>query len=447
LGGGGRETDYKINSIQFYQIKPLNYIFMKMVNPRRNFLKQSTLILGGLLISPSIFASKDSKISSAALNKKTGKNYCFDGKISREVLENYLSRSFHMLQLTGSQQLDEDIRMIKNVGAKHIGRVAAIWWSADTKVDMDEHFGEAKILADRLLKIDPEFMLQACIFETVGKGINTIPVPAWVFEEFGITPGERNFLFNSMIYDNGYEGHGHGCMAPDMSKTETQMWFYYCGRRYIDSGYENIHVGMISIMDHQDPNHKHWFNTLTRLRRYAAKTARRHMVLFDSQLQGIVEDGKLLLDYHNMVLRPKDVIGKPEECILEIGYGDSIWGRSKGGISPSGWSCEHLPFQAEIDNGFSPGKAHQNIGFPYAWGRCEIDWFANQPEEYRNKWLRYAWTWIRENDANGYLQMQGRKVLSEPIDGKYWYYANTRSNACPDGFNQEETIKAIWEGR
>jgi hypothetical protein len=25
-----------------------------------------------------------------------------------------------------------------------------------------------------------------------------------------------------------------------------------------------------------------------------------------------------------------------------------------------------------------------------------------------------------------------------------WYFANTRSAACPQGFNQEETIKAIW---
>jgi hypothetical protein len=59
---------------------------------------------------------------------------------------------------------------------------------------------------------------------------------------------------------------------------------------------------------------------------------------------------KILLDYHNMVLRPKDVIGSPEKCILEMGYGDTIWGRSAGGVTPSGWSCEHgyLQMQGSI---------------------------------------------------------------------------------------------------
>ena len=26
-----------------------------------------------------------------------------------------------------------------------------------------------------------------------------------------------------------------------------------------------------------------------------------------------------------------------------------------------------------------------------------------------------------------------------------WYFANTKSAQCPDGFSQEETIKAIWQ--
>jgi hypothetical protein len=25
-----------------------------------------------------------------------------------------------------------------------------------------------------------------------------------------------------------------------------------------------------------------------------------------------------------------------------------------------------------------------------------------------------------------------------------WYFANTQTPACPNGFNQEGTIKAIW---
>jgi len=328
-------------------------------------------------------------VSASVLAGETaaGGKYAFDSTISRAVLENYLARSLHMLGLADSKQFDEDLRLIKNVGAKQIDRVAAIWWSGDVKVDIEAHFANAKQPAERLHQLDPELMLQAGIFETVSQGINAIPVPAWMFEEFGQKPAARNFRFASMRFDDGDNGHGHGRNPPDMSKRETKMWYYYCGRRYIDCGYENIHVGMIAQMDRNDPQHVNWFETLGRLRRYAAQHARRHMVLFDAQLRGIVHDGKLLLDYHNMVLRPKAVLGSPEQCVLEMGYGDTIWGRSAGGITPSGWACDHLPYQAEIDNGYSPGKAGQNVGFPYAWGMIEIDWFARQPEAYRNAWV------------------------------------------------------------
>jgi hypothetical protein len=61
------------------------------------------------------------------------------------------------------------------------------------------------------------------IFETVGKGANEIPIPAWVFEEFGQKPEARNFRCASMGYDDGWQGHGHGCQPPDMSKPETKI--------------------------------------------------------------------------------------------------------------------------------------------------------------------------------------------------------------------------------
>ena len=68
----------------------------------------------------------------------------------------------------------------------------------------------------------------------------------------------------------------------------------------------------------------------------------------------------------------------------------------------------------------------------------------NDAEAYRNQWLDYAWNWIRRQDANGWLQMPGSRTLAAPAQGKRWYWANTASAAVPTGFNQEETIKAIW---
>jgi hypothetical protein len=55
-------------------------------------------------------------------------DYQFDGKIGRDVLENYLSRSITMLDLlTGHGNVDDNIRMLKNIGAKFAGRTIYLW--------------------------------------------------------------------------------------------------------------------------------------------------------------------------------------------------------------------------------------------------------------------------------------------------------------------------------
>ena len=41
---------------------------------------------------------------------------------------------------------------------------------------------------------------------------------------------------------------------------------------------------------------------------------------------------------------------KPQEAILQLGFSDGIYGRSKGGKTFSGWTCEHLPYFVELDN-------------------------------------------------------------------------------------------------
>ena len=55
-------------------------------------------------------------------------NYRFDGKISRNVLDNYLSRSITTMELDRSPgTLDDEIRMLRNIGAKFAGRTIYLW--------------------------------------------------------------------------------------------------------------------------------------------------------------------------------------------------------------------------------------------------------------------------------------------------------------------------------
>ena len=87
----------------------------------------------------------------------------------------------------------------------------------------------------------------------------------------------------------------------------------------------------------------------------------------------------------------------------------------------------------------------------FTWGFDEITWFARQPENCRNKWLRCAWKWLKEHDPNGFLQMPGSRMLTSgaPAVGaggvnRCRYVANTNGAACPHGSGKEEAIKLIW---
>ena len=142
------------------------------------------------------------------------------------------------------------------------------------------------------------------------------------------------------------------------------------------------------------------------------------MVLCDGHVPsgGLVRDGKLLLDFHSFPLRIMEVPDKPQEAILKVGFSDGIYGRSKGGVTFSGWKCDHLPYLVEIDNfGASRQPGKPNAGGIWIWGYDEITWFAEQSDKYRNDWLRYGWDWVRKTDPNGHLEMPGSRTLRSPL--------------------------------
>jgi hypothetical protein len=174
------------------------------------------------------------------------------------------------------------------------------------------------------------------------------------------------------------------------------------------------------------------------------------MLLCDAHTPGggFLKDGHLLLDFHAFPLRIKEVSDTPQHAILELGFSDGLYGRSRGGITPSGWSCDHLPYLVEFDNygvSHAPGEPNQGHGgFDWIWGYDEITWFAHQTREYRSNWLRYAVDWVHQVDTNAHLEMPGSRTMTSPLDHKKWYYANDAGPAVPEGLGDEEAIFAIW---
>lgn len=377
-------------------------------------------------------------------------DYAFDGSISRAVLDNYLAHSITVEGLlNGRGDLTDNLRMLKNIGAKFVGRSLCLWGGEDHLLD---NLARAKQEMPQARAIDPDMIFEACIFEIVTDKVNQVPVPDWAFEALHLPVEKRNFRYADMLYPDGRrkDQWGPGASVPDVSQKETQLYFYFLAKSYIDLGIEAIHFGQVELMNGNDPDLTHWSEVFERTRKYARGHARRHMILLDAHTPGggLVKDGRLLLDFHAFPLRIKEVPDTPEKAELKLGFSDGLYNRSKGGITPSGWSCDHLPYLVEFDNyGVSqhPGQPNEGHGgFDWIWGYDEITWFALQPKAYRDRWLRYAYDWVRAVDTNAYLEMPGGRTMRSPLDHRRWYYGNRPSSATPEGIDVEDAIKEIW---
>ena len=95
------------------------------------------------------------------------KSYYFDKNgISHEVLSSYLDRSVTMAFFLVPEKPegnrvypyhDDDIRLIKNIGAKFIGR-SMYWWGGESRLNDFGFWNDAKNLIDILYAFDPEII-------------------------------------------------------------------------------------------------------------------------------------------------------------------------------------------------------------------------------------------------------------------------------------------------
>ena len=379
--------------------------------------------------------------------------------ISRPLLENYLDHAVTMTEFLAVDPYasdapypnkEDDIRLIHNIGAKFIGR-AIYRWGGEAVLNNADYLDNARRLVKEVHKMDPEIIFQAALFEQISEQVNTIPIPAWAFKALGFPVENRHFRYDDMLNLKGklVDHWSKGNSVPDITRKETQLWFMFLAGTYMDVGCESLHLGQIALIGMEDPALTQWAAFLVKVRAYAKNHTRHHWVLLDAHTPsgGMVANGKSLLDFNAFPLRIKSVPDHPQQGILEMGFTDALFGRSKGAVSPSGWKAASMPYLVELDNfGISNHPGVPDTTTIYPWGYDEISWFYQQPEQYRNDWLRYAHQWVADHDPNGHLQMPVTRVVTLGRGkGRLKYRANTRSVHCPDGMNNEETIKEIWK--
>jgi len=411
-------------------------------------IKLIILILFTCWLSCSIYA-QNKRISSAYKFDKNG--------ISREVLENYLEKSITMVyflcpQIPEAKRIypfsDDDTRMIKNIGAKFLGR-SIYRWGNESIINDSEFLNTASAKIKSMHEYDPDIIFQACLFEIITTDVNKVPVPGWVFRNFNLPVEKRTFSYNDMLAENGklVNHWRENQSVPDVSKLETKLWFYFLAGTYINIGCEALHLGQVELIGMNDPDRTHWASIITKIREYANKHARRNWVIIDAHVPygGMVINGTSLLDVNAFPLRIKEIPEEPYQGKLEVDYLDGLYLKSKGCIAPSGWKCEHLPYLVEFDNfGKSKETNVANLNSFFIWGWDEISWLSLQPEDYRNEFIKYAFHWLKNTDPNGHLEMPGCRMITCPNESSGSYRANMRSDVCPIGYSQEETIKALW---
>jgi pimeloyl-ACP methyl ester carboxylesterase len=212
------------------------------------------------------------------------RDYTFDKTLSRPVLENYLARAISVEGiLNGRGDLDDNVRMLKDTGAKFIGRAICLWGG---EASLLKNLERAKEQMPKLHKADPDLVVQACVFEIVTTQVEQVPVPEWAFKALGQPVEKRNFKYADMLYPDGKrKDHWRaGQSVPDVSRPETKLWFYFLAASYIDVGVEAIHFGQTELMNGNDKDLKHYAEILALIRSYAAKNARRHLLICDSHV-------------------------------------------------------------------------------------------------------------------------------------------------------------------
>ncbi|HTE13134.1 MAG TPA: hypothetical protein VK645_19280, partial [Chitinophagaceae bacterium] len=173
------------------------------------------------------------------------KSYQFDRNgISRKVLDNYLDRAITMVYLLIPENPEgnrsypyhaDDIRMVKNTGAKFIGR-AIYRWGGESLLNKPSFWDSSRSIISNLHKFDPDIIFQGCLFEIITQEVNQVSIPAWVFSAYGLSAAPRHFSYEAMLNKQGkFVDHWRkGSSVPDISEQETQLWFYFLACSYID---------------------------------------------------------------------------------------------------------------------------------------------------------------------------------------------------------------------
>ena len=124
-----------------------------------------------------------------------GLDFAFDGWISEEVLRNYLSRAmtlgfFNPMHFSDPLYRQQCLAVIQNCGVKYVGRANTAWIPEGGE---QAFYDTIRHAVDDLHEVDPDIILEACIFETAYLCFGDFEIPQFVCEAFDQPYTGRHF--------------------------------------------------------------------------------------------------------------------------------------------------------------------------------------------------------------------------------------------------------------
>ncbi|MBP8238794.1 MAG: T9SS type A sorting domain-containing protein [Saprospiraceae bacterium] len=167
-------------------------------------------------------------------------------------------------------------------------------------------------------------IIQAAILESIDDAVRFVPIPNRVMDRFNATGpiyprwnGSAATLPQTFNVDRIRFTAGNHTTAPDITRLEARMWFYYCAQVYIDAGFTAIHLGDINVWarNELDPNSPNYLQRTTELvtmiREYAAQQGTFVLLNVENGPFGditIPGTNRLLFDFNAAPMRPREVL-------------------------------------------------------------------------------------------------------------------------------------------
>jgi len=355
--------------------------------------------------------------------------YTFNGDISQQILINYLSKAVEWMPPVVDGTMDKYVSRVgfdqfyqetAGVGAKFILSAENTWRNESI---YQSDISNLQSTIDQTHIRDPDIIFNVFLAERVNRSyVNVIPIPAYVFQAFGLPVQTRNFNYSAMFGNNWpyVNEWGMDSSVPDITQAETQMWYYYYATQYINVGFESVWLGQVYLTATYDTGYTATNSLVEKIHEYGKAHARRGVVLVIShQLGDVTYQGKQIFDFSFYPTQfMLDQSGKMTASLPMAQYVDCDHYPDLCKFYQNHPLNQTIPLLLMLDN----GGPSNDLYVPQLNGYDPITYFATRTASERHDFLSRAYNGVMQQTSLARFALPSSVLATDTTDRKL----------CPD---------------